>query len=223
MGQKVHPIGLRLGIVKNWSSNWFAKKKDFPANLIEDYKIRQFIKKNFASANIARIDIARASNKIKLEIHTARPGVIIGRRGADIDRLRDQLQDIASKDIYIDIKEIKKPSACAQLISENVAFQLTKRIGHRRAMKKAVQLALDAGVGGIKIHCAGRLGGSEMSRREVIKQGKVPLHTLRADIDYGFSEAITTYGKIGVKVWVYNGEIIREKKSRGTDAEKSKI
>lgn len=219
MGQKVNPISLRLGIIKDWSSNWYAKKKDFAANLLEDYKIRIFIKKNFASANISLIEIARASNKIKVAIHTARPGVIIGRRGADVDRLRDELQGLTNKDVLIDIKEIKNPSAQAQLIAENVAFQLTKRIGHRRALKKAVQLALDAGAGGIKIRVAGRLGGAEMSRTEVIMRGKVPLHTLRADIDYGFAEAITTYGKIGVKVWVYKGEIIREKK-HGIDAQK---
>jgi len=210
MGQKVHPTALRLGIVKDWSSQWFARHRDFSALIGEDFKIRKYVKKNFATANIAQIDVTRASNRIKVGIHTSRPGVIIGRKGADIDRLRDELQEMTGKEVFIEIKEIKNPQVEAQLIAENIAFQLVKRIAFRRAMKRALQQAQDAGVEGIKVSCAGRLGGAEMSRREGYKFGKVPLQTFRANIDYGFAEAHTTYGLIGIKVWVYKGKKLEE-------------
>lgn len=225
MGHKVHPLSLRLGFVKTWSSTWFAKKKDFPIFLNEDVKIRKFIKEELSSAAIGAIDIERTSNSIRAILHSARPGVIIGKRGADIDRLREDLNHITNKEVFIDIKEIKNPSVCAQLITENIALQIEKRIGHKRAMKKAVQIAMDSGAGGIKIICSGRLAGAEMARRETIKQGKVPLHTLKADIDYGFCEALTTYGLIGIKVWVYHGELPPLKKGfrHGADAQEGQI
>lgn len=211
MGQKVHPFSFRLGYIKSWRSSWFAKKAEFANLLHEDIKIRKFIKSNFSSANISYIEIERASNIIRVAIYAARPGIIIGRRGADIDRLRDDLQEITQKEVLIDIKEIKNPNLEAQLIAENVAFQLEKRVAFRRAIKKAVQSAMSVGCKGIRVVCSGRLGGAEMSRRETYREGKIPLHTLRADIDYGFAEARTTYGIIGVKVWVYKGEILPQK------------
>jgi len=211
VGQKVNPISFRLGYIKTWSSRWYASKKDFAKFLHEDIKIRKYIKKNLAQAAVAKVEIERAGEKAKIIVHTARPGIIIGRRGADIDKLRDELQKITNKEIFIDIKEIKSPAIDAQLISANVAFQLEKRIAFRRAMKKAVQSAMTSGAKGIKIVVAGRLGGAEMARQESTRQGKVPLHTIRADIDYGFSEALTTYGLIGIKVWVYKGDVIVKK------------
>lgn len=226
MGQKVNPEILRIGVIKTWSSRWFAKKKDFADFLLEDVKIRKHIKKNLSQGAISKIEVERAGDKAKVTIHTARPGVIIGRRGADIDRLRDQLHSMTKKEIFIDIKEIKRPAAEAQLAAENIAFQLEKRIAFRRAMKRAVQQAMSAGVEGIKVACAGRLGGAEMSRREGYKEGKIPLHTLRADIDYGFAEALTTYGIIGVKCWTYKGEVLpvkKETQAHGNDAQESKI
>lgn len=210
MGQKVHPIGLRLGIVKTWSSLWYANKKDFSKFLHEDIKIRKHVKRTFLQAAISKVEIERASDKIRVNIHTARPGVIIGRKGADIDRLREDLQGITgNKEVHINIREIKNPSIDAQLISENIALQLEKRIAFRRAMKKAMQQATESGAKGIKVQTKGRLAGSEIARAEGYLEGTVPLHTLRADIDYGFSEAMTTYGKIGVKVLVYKGDIIK--------------
>lgn len=224
MGQKVHPYGLRLGIIKDWKSQWFADKKQFPIFLLEDMKIRKFIKKALAQAAIADIEIERSSNRLRVRIHSARPGVIIGRRGAEIDRLKEEIRGMTQKEIFIDIAEVKNPNCSAQLVSENIAFQLEKRIPFRRAMKKAVQTAMNSGALGIKIISSGRLGGAEIARRESYKEGKVPLHTLRADIDYGFAEAFTTYGLIGVKVWIYKGEIIRKKKEGkaqdGVDAQK---
>jgi len=214
MGQKVHPYALRLGFIKGWRSSWFSKKKDFTHLLYEDFKIRRYIKENFANAGIANIEIERASGRARIILFTSRPGVIIGRRGADIDRLRDELQDVTGKQIFVDIKEVKNPALSAQLVAENVAFQLVKRIAFRRAMKKALRLSMDAGAGGIKIACAGRLGGAEMSRREGYREGKIPLQTFRADIDYGFTEARTTYGAIGVKVWIYKGEVYAQKKQK---------
>lgn len=211
MGHKVNPISMRLGYIKNWRSRWFAKRKDFADFIIEDLDIRKYVKKNFSAAGIALIEIERASNKAKVIIHTARPGIIIGRKGADIDRLRDDLQDKTKKEIYIEIKEVKNASTDAQLVAENIAFQLEKRIAFRRALKKAVQQAMTSGALGIKVKCAGRLGGAEMSRTEGYKEGKVPLQTFRADIDYGFAEAMTTYGLIGVKAWVYKGDILFKK------------
>lgn len=222
MGQKVHPYGIRLGFIKDWKSSWFAKKKDFPELIQEDLKIRRYIKKNFANAGIANIEIERASGRARIILHTSRPGVVIGRRGADIDRLRDELQEITKKNIFIDIKEIKNPGTEAQLVAENIAFQLVKRVAFRRAMKKALQIAMDAGAGGIKIACAGRLGGAEMSRREGYRKGKIPLQTFRSDIDYGFTEARTTYGAIGVKVWIYKGEVYPKKKEEEPAEEQNK-
>ncbi|HOX09800.1 MAG TPA: 30S ribosomal protein S3 [Candidatus Omnitrophota bacterium] len=211
MGHKVNPISMRLGYIKNWRSRWFSKKKDFADFLVEDLDIRKYVKKNFSAAGIALIEVERASNKAKVIIHTARPGIIIGRKGADIDRLRDDLQDKTKKEIYIEIKEVKNASVDAQLVAENIAFQLEKRIAFRRALKKAVQQAMTSGALGIKVKCAGRLGGAEMSRTEGYKEGKVPLQTFRADIDYGFAEAMTTYGLIGVKAWVYKGDVLFKK------------
>ncbi|MBL7084681.1 MAG: 30S ribosomal protein S3 [Candidatus Omnitrophica bacterium] len=212
MGQKVHPYALRLGYIKSWKSSWFCNKKGFPQLVHEDFKIRKFIKDNFSTAGISYIEIERAKGRARVILHTSRPGVVIGRRGADIDRLRDELQDITKKQIFIDIKEIKRPEIEAQLVAENVAFQLERRVAFRRAMKKALQIAMDSGAGGIKIACAGRLGGAEMSRREGYRRGKIPLQTFRADIDYGFTEARTAYGAIGVKVWIYKGDVYPQKK-----------
>lgn len=210
MGQKVHPVSFRLGYIKTWSSLWYAGKKDFAKFLHEDLKVRKHVIKTFAQAAISRVEIERASEKIRVNIHTARPGVIIGRKGADIDRLREDLQGMTgNKEVHINIREIKNASIDAQLISENIALQLEKRIAFRRAMKKSMQQAMDSGAKGIKIQTKGRLAGSEIARAEGYHEGKVPLHTLRADIDYGTAEAMTTYGKIGVKVWVYKGDIIK--------------
>ena len=213
MGQKVHPLSFRLGYIKDWGSRWYAKRKDFSAYLMEDLKIRKFIKKEFASASVSKVDIERASNRVRIIIYSGRPGVIIGRRGADIDRLRDELQGMTKKEIYVDIKEVQNPSTDAQLVAEGVAFQLQKRVAFRRAMKKAVAQAMSSGAGGVKIICSGRLAGAEIARTEKYKAGKIPLHTLHADIDYGFAEALTTYGVIGVKCWIYKGDVILGKQA----------
>ena len=214
MGQKVNPISFRLGYIKTWSSRWIANKKEFSKFLHEDIKIRKHVLKTFAQAAVARVEIERASEKIRVNIHTARPGVIIGRKGADIDRLREELQGMTgNKEIHINIKEIKNPNIEAQLIAENIALQLEKRIAFRRAMKKAIQQAMDSGAKGIKLQTKGRLAGAEIARSEGYLEGTVPLHTLRADIDVGFAEAMTTYGKIGVKVLVYKGDIITKKET----------
>ncbi len=213
MGHKVHPLSFRLGYIKDWGSRWYAKKKDFPAYLLEDLKVRKFIKKTYASASVSKIEIERAANRVRVLVFSGRPGVIIGRRGADIDRLREELHAITKKEIFVDIKEVQNPSIDAQLVAENVAFQLEKRVAFRRAMKKAVAQAINSGAGGIKIICGGRLGGAEIARTEKYKAGKIPLHTLRADIDYGFAEAFTTYGTIGVKCWVYKGDVILGKQT----------
>ena len=208
MGQKVHPYSFRLGYIRDWNSRWFARNKDFGKLLVEDAHIRKHIKKNLMQAAIAKIEIERASNRVRIIIHSGRPGVIIGRKGAEIDKLRDDLKDIVDKELQIDIKEIKEPAICAQLVSENIAFQMEKRVGFRRAMKKAMQQAMTTGAKGIKIRCAGRLDGAEIARAEKYMEGKVPLQTIKADIDYGFSEAHTVYGLIGVKVWICLGEIL---------------
>ncbi len=210
MGQKVHPIGFRLGYIKTWSSLWYAGKKDFARFLHEDIRIRKYVMQAFTQAAISKVEIERASEKIRVNVHTARPGVIIGRKGADIDRLRESLQGITgNKEVHINIREIKNPSSDAQLIAENVALQLEKRIAFRRAMKKAMQQCIDGGAKGIKIQTKGRLAGAEIARAEGYHEGTVPLHTLRANIEFGFYEAQTTYGKIGVKVLVYKGDIIK--------------
>lgn len=209
MGQKVSPIALRIGYIENWRSLWYADKNEFAKNVIEDYKIRQFIKKRFVQAAVAKVVIERLAEKTKIIIYTARPGVIIGRRGADIDKLRTELGKISSKEVSIDPREIKNPTIEAQLIAQNVSFQLVKRIAFRRAMKRAIDNAMGAGAKGIKIKCSGRLNGVEMARKEAYQEGKLPLHTFRAQIDYGFAEAHTTYGVLGVKVWVNKGEVIK--------------
>lgn len=209
MGQKVSPIILRIGYIENWRSLWFAEKGEFQKNVVEDYKIRQFIKKKFIQAAVSKVIIERLADKTKIIIHTARPGVIIGRRGADIDRLKGELAGISSKEIAIETREIKNPSVDAQLVAQNVAFQLAKRVAFRRAMKRAIDQSMTAGAKGIKIQCGGRLNGAEMARKEKYLEGKLPLHTLRANIDYGFAEALTTYGLLGVKVWINKGEVIK--------------
>ena len=214
MGQKVSPLLMRLGYIENWRSLWYADKAEFQKNVIEDYKIRKFINERFAQAAVARIIIERLAEKTKIIIYTARPGVIIGRRGADIDKLRTELAKISSKEIAIEPREIKNPAVEAQLVAQNVAFQLVKRIAFRRAMKRAIDQAMSSGVQGIKISCSGRLNGAEMARKEAYHEGKLPLHTLRANIDYGFAEAHTTYGVLGIKAWLYKGEIIKEKKKQ---------
>ena len=211
MGQKVHPYGFRVGYIYDWKSRWFAKRQEFPKLLLEDIKIKKFIKKALAAAAVSKIEVERASEKIRVFIFTARPGIIIGRRGSEIEKLKEELQKIAGKEVFIEIKEIKNANIDAQLVSENIAFQIEKRIPHKRAMKKAVQAALDSGAKGVKIICGGRLGGAEIARRESYRVGSIPAQTLRADVDYGFSEALTTYGLIGVKVWIYKGDKILDK------------
>ncbi len=213
MGQKVHPIGFRLGYNKGWNSRWFADK-DFSSFLREDKTIREFLKKRLYEAGIARLEIERAANKVKIIIYTARPGIVIGKKGAQIESLKKELEAIIQREVIIDIQEVRKPETEAQLVAENVAQQLERRVAFRRAMKKAVNSALKFGAKGIKISCAGRLGGAEMARSEWYREGRVPLHTLRADIDYGFAEAATTYGLIGVKVIMFKGESLPEKKGR---------
>lgn len=207
MGQKVNPIGFRLGVIKTWDSKWYAEA-DYAKNLHEDLKIRQFLKKRLYSSGISKIEIERAANKTKINIHAARPGLIIGKKGAEVELLKKDLAKITAKEVYINIIEVRKPELDAQLVAENVALQLERRIAFRRAMKKSVTASLKFGAKGIRITCSGRLGGAEMSRTEWYREGRVPLHTLRADIDYGFAEAKTTYGIIGVKVLIFKGEIL---------------
>jgi len=206
MGQKTNSIGLRVAVNRDWRSKWYSEKKDFPRLLSEDRKIRELLKKKLESASVPRILIERAATRCRITIMTARPGVVIGRKGAEIDRLKEELSKMTGKEIYVDILEIKHPEIDAQLVAENVALQLERRVSFRRAMKKAIQTSKDFGAEGIKIRCSGRLGGAELSRVEMYHQGRVPLHTLRANIDYGFTEANTLYGKIGVKCWVCNGD-----------------
>jgi small subunit ribosomal protein S3 len=208
MGQKTHPKGFRIGTSKTWDSRWFAEKKEYALRVHEDLRFRTFLKKKLYHAGIAKIEIERASEKVKITIWTSRPGLVIGKKGAGIDSLREELQKSTKHELVINIQEIRKAELDAQLVAENVALQLERRVAFRRAMKKAVQTAMKMGAGGIKVHCAGRLAGSEMARREWYREGRVPLHTLRADVDYGFAEAMTTYGKIGVKTWIYKGDIL---------------
>jgi len=207
LGQKVNPIGCRLGVIKTWDSKWYAEA-DYAKNLHEDLKIRAFLKKRLYSAGISKIEIERAANKTKINIHAARPGLIIGKKGAEVELLKKDLASITSKEVFININEVRKPELDAQLVAENVALQLERRIAFRRAMKKSVTSSLKFGAKGIRITCSGRLGGAEMSRTEWYREGRVPLHTLRADIDYGFAEAKTTYGIIGVKVLIFKGEVL---------------
>lgn len=206
MGQKVHPIGLRLGINRTWNSRWFAGS-EFASLVIEDNEIRRFLKKRLYQAGVSQIEIERAANKVRLRIYTSRPGIIIGKRGAEIENLKKEIETKIGREVFIDIKEVRRPELEAQLVAENIAIQLVRRVAFRRAMKKAVNSAMRFGAKGIKISCSGRLGGAEMARREWYREGRVPLHTLRADIDYGFTEAFTTYGVIGVKVTMFRGEI----------------
>jgi small subunit ribosomal protein S3 len=209
LGQKVHPIGFRLGYIKDWNSRWFAEK-DYPQLLIEDIKIRDFLKKKLYHAGVSKIEIERAASKakkVKVTIHTARPGIIIGKKGAEVENLKNELQRMTQKEVFINIQEVKRAELDAQLVAENVALQLERRVGFRRAMKRAVTSAMKLGAKGIKIAVSGRLGGAEMARSEWYREGRVPLHTLRADIDYGLAEAKTTYGVIGVKVWIFKGEV----------------
>lgn len=207
MGQKVNPHGLRVGIIKDWEAKWYAKK-DYSELLLEDIKLRRYIKKRLFAAGISKVEIERAANRVKVSIHTAKPGIVIGRGGTEVEILRKDLEKMTGKNINVNIVEIKTPELNAQLVAENVAAQLEKRIAFRRAMKQAVGRTMRLGAQGIKIMCSGRLAGAEMARSEWYNEGKVPLHTLRADIDYGFAEADTTYGKIGVKVWIYKGEVL---------------
>lgn len=216
MGQKVHPIGFRLRYIKDWNSKWFAKK-DYAALFHEDLKLRGYIKEKLYHAGVSRVEIERAAKQVRVNIYTARPGIIIGKKGAEIDKLKNDLQKMINKNIYLNIREIRKAEMDAQLVAENVALQLERRVAFRRAMKKSVASALRFGAKGIKIHCAGRLAGAEMARREWYREGRVPLHTLRADIDYGFAEALTTYGLIGVKVWVFKEEILKPEKRVGLE------
>ncbi|MBI5071184.1 MAG: 30S ribosomal protein S3 [Deltaproteobacteria bacterium] len=207
MGQKVHPIGFRLGVIRSWESKWY-EEKNYAQWLHEDIKIREFVKEKLGQAGISRIEIERAANKVKINVHTARPGIVIGKRGAGIETIKKDLQALTENEVYLNVVEVRKAETDAQLVAENVAQQLERRIAFRRAMKKAVQTSLKFGAKGIRIACAGRLGGAEMARYEWYREGRVPLHTLRADIDYGFAEAKTTYGKIGVKVWIMRGEVL---------------
>lgn len=207
MGQKVHPTGLRLGIIRSWGSKWFADK-GYAHLVYEDKKIRDLLKKKLYHAGVSRIEIERAAERAKIRIHTARPGIVIGKKGAEIEALKRQLEQMVKRQILIDIQEVRKPEMDATLVAENIALQLTRRVAFRRAMKKAVTSTLKFGANGVRVACAGRLGGAEMARREWYREGRVPLHTLRADIDYGTAVAKTTYGVIGVKVWIFKGEVL---------------
>ena len=210
MGQKVHPYGFRLGVIYGWQSNWFSER-NYSSNLHEDLRIRDFIKRRAFHAGISKIVIERRAEKMSVNIHTARPGILIGKRGAEVETLRAELASFTNhKEVFVNIKEIRKAELDAQLVAENVALQLERRVAFRRAMKKAVTSAMKFGAGGIRIQCSGRLGGSEMGRREWYREGRVPLHTLRADVDFGLAEARTTYGIIGVKVWIFRGEVLTQ-------------
>lgn len=210
MGQKVNPHGLRVGVIKDWDSRWYAdtKNDEFSNNLVEDHKIRTYLKKTLYNANISKIEIERAADRVKVALYTAKPGVIIGKGGAGIEKIKADAQKLTDKKLFIDVKEIKKPDADAQLVAENIAAQLENRISFRKAMKTCMSRTMKTGALGIKASCSGRLGGADMARTEFYSQGTIPLQTLRADIDYGFAEADTTFGKVGVKTWVYHGEVL---------------
>ncbi len=218
MGQKVNPIGFRLGITRSWDSRWYANKRDFAGLLAEDMKLRTYLKEKLYAAGIARIEIERAANKVKINVHTARPGIVIGKKGAGVEQLKAEVQKLSKNELFLNIVEVKKPEANATLISESVAAQLEKRVAFRRAMKKAMTAAFKQGIKGIKIRCSGRLGGAEIARTEWYSEDSVPLHTLRANIDYGTAMAKTTYGIIGIKAWVYHGEIQTLKKLAAQEA-----
>lgn len=216
MGQKVNPIGIRVGIIRDWDARWYADDKNYVDLLHEDFKVRKFVKTKLFDSGIARIIIERTGNtKIKVTIHTAKPGIVIGRNGSAIEVLRGELEKLTGKSVSISVVEVKHPEANAQLVAESIAQALENRVAYRRAMKQHIQRATKAGAQGIKVSCAGRLAGADIARTEWVTEGKVPLHTLRADIDYGFYEADTTYGKIGIKVWIYNGEILDDSKEGG--------
>lgn len=219
MGQKVNPHGLRVGVIKNWDSRWYADAGSFADNLIEDHKIREFLKKKLYHAGVSKIEIERTADRVKVIVFTAKPGVVIGKGGSEIEKLKGELAKYSEKKILVDIKEVKRPDSDAQLVAENIAGQLENRISFRRAMKSCMGRAMKAGAKGIKAACSGRLGGADMARTEFYSEGNIPLQTLRADIDYGFAEADTTYGKIGVKTWVYHGEVLptKDKKKEGSD------
>ena len=220
MGQKVNPNGLRVGIIKDWDSKWYADTKngEFANNLVEDYKIREFLKKELFQANVSKIEIERTSDKVSVSIYTAKPGIVIGKGGAGIEDVKKKVQKLTSKKLFINVKEIKKPDLDAQLVAENIAQQLENRISFRRAMKSCMSRTMKAGAQGIKASCSGRLGGADMARTEFYSEGTIPLQTLRADIDYGFAEANTTYGKVGVKTWIYHGEVLPTKGNKeGSD------
>ena len=217
MGQKVNPHGLRVGVIKEWDSKWYAEA-DFSDNLVEDYQIRKFLKKKLFSAGVSKIEIERAADRVKVIVFTAKPGVVIGKGGADIEKTKKELQKLTGKNVLVDIKEIKRPDKDAQLVAENIALQLENRVSFRRAMKSCMGRTMKSGALGIKTACSGRLGGADMARTEFYSEGTIPLQTLRADIDYGFAEADTTYGKIGVKVWIYKGEVLPTKGNKeGSD------
>ena len=215
MGQKINPIGLRVTITKDWRSRWFSNKKQFAGLLNEDLEVRAIVKKRLENAAVSRVSIERYANRIRISVHTARPGIVIGRKGQDIEKIRTELNKLTGKEIYIEIQEVRNPDTNAQLVAENIAQQMTRRVSFRRAMKRAIKMSMDMGALGIKIRCAGRLGGSELARTEWYKEGKIPLHTLRADIDYGFAEANTTAGLVGVKVWICKDKDAPEKAPGG--------
>lgn len=219
MGQKVNPHGLRIGIIKDWDTKWYAGNKEYGDLLVEDFKIREYIKKRLYIAGIARVEIERAANKIRLNIHVAKPGLVIGKGGTGIDQLRGEIEKLTGKNVLVNITEIKTPETNAQLVAENIAGQLERRISFRRAMKQAMSRAMKFGAKGIKTSVSGRVGGAEIARTEHYHEGTIPLQTLRADIDYGFAEANTTFGKLGVKVWIYKGEVlpIKNDKKEGGD------
>jgi small subunit ribosomal protein S3 len=219
MGQKTNPIGLRVAVNKDWRSKWYAEKREFGRLLVEDHQIRTLLKRKLESASVPKVLIERAATRCRITIYTARPGVVIGRKGAEIDKIKEEISRMTGKEIYVEIVEVKKPEIDAQLVAENVALQLERRISFRRAIKKAVQTAMDFGAEGIRIRCAGRLGGAELSRVEMYHQGRVPLHTLRANIDYGFSEANTVYGKLGIKCWICTGETKPERAATAVAAD----
>ncbi|MDD5413052.1 MAG: 30S ribosomal protein S3 [Desulfurivibrionaceae bacterium] len=207
MGQKVNPIGLRLNIIRTWDSIWYADK-DYAKKFLEDQSLRKFLKKRLYHAGISKIQIARTGDKLRIKLFTARPGIVIGKKGTEIEVLKAEIDKLTGKECVLDIQEVRRPEADAQLVAENIALQLERRVAFRRAMKKSVNMALKFGAKGVKIACSGRLGGAEIARQEWVREGRVPLHTLRADVDYGIAEANTTYGKIGVKVWIFKGEVL---------------
>ena len=218
MGQKVNPHGMRVGIIKDWDSRWYADDDKFSDMLVEDYKIREFLKKKLNQAGISKIEIERASGRVKVTVYSAKPGVVIGKGGTEIENTKKQLQKLTSDKVILEIKEIKRPDKDAQLVAENIAQQLENRVSFRRAMKSAMSRTMKSGALGVKASCGGRLGGADIARKETYSEGTIPLQTLRADIDYGFAEAATTYGRVGVKVWIYKGEILPAKKNEQTAA-----